>query len=287
MKKLLLMCAAAVLLFSCDNFKSEDSTKEKKVKISDELEVYYTGEATKEEAKALGDYIEEENLTESGKVQLSKEDDEYMVSLVYDEDKYNDNKEAYLFTFSKYSSQISKEVFDGEPVKVILADENFEEVEEVVPMKKEKITKASNVYFKGKITKEEAQKLGQYLVNLKYFDEENNRDVILTQGKGEYIVRFIVSREKYKQNREEVDQTFKVYQHMISTYAFGGQKATLILTDTKFKDIGEVGELTSQEKAQINNYLDQLQNPDLYTDSTSTYTDTTAAYNQDTTYRQY
>ena len=153
-------------------------------------------------------------------------------------------------------------------------------------MKKEKITAVSNVYYKGKITKDEARKLGEYLVSLKYFDEQNTKDVILTPGKGEYVIRFIVNRQKYKENKEAVDQTFQVYQHMISTYAFGGQKASVILTDTKFKDITEVKELTSKEKAEINNYLDKLQHPDLYTDSTTIYTDTTATYNnQDSTYQ--
>jgi hypothetical protein len=281
MKRLIIFCTAMCLLSSCEFFKSDN---ENKVKISDQLEVYYSGEATKEEAKALGDFLEENemvNTEENTTVKLNKEDEEYEVRLAYDEEKYEENKEGYLFTFSKYPSQISKNVFDGETTSLILTDDKFEDVEVVQPMKKARINQKSNVFYKGNISEGEARKLGEYLLQIKYFNDESVKDVILSQNRGEYLVRFIIDRNRYKENKEAAYKDFQVYQHIISLYAFGGQKANIILTDTKFKDIDKIKELTSKEKADINNLMDQIQNPELYQNDSTEHFDPSEIQPQD------
>lgn len=287
MKKLfLLLAGAATLLFSsCDN---STAKTEKKVTIEDQYEVYYEGEVTEEEATALGEFLAEEKLfdEEGDKAQLTKEDDEYIVHLAYDEDGYEKNKDLYLFGLNTFPARISKDVFDGEATRLILADEEFEEVEEVKKINRVKIAKQGIVYYRGRgVTKEEAKKLGEYLAEIKYFNDDNTKMVFLTQKDGEYIVRFVVDRKKVKENEEDVVHAFKVFQHLISLKVFSGQKSNVLLTDTRMKDLQDVGELTSQEKATINDELDRVSNPELFATDTLTYPgiDTSAYTYADTT----
>jgi hypothetical protein len=142
------------------------------------------------------------------------------------------------------------------------------------------------VYYKGRgVTKEDAKKLGDYLVEIGYFNNDNTKMVFLTQKDGEYNVRFVVDRKKVKENEEDVVHAFKVFQHLISLKVFGGQKSNVLLTDTKMKDMQDVGELSSQEKATINDELDRISNPELFASDTLTYpgVDTSAYTYADTT----
>lgn len=287
MKKLfLLLAGATTLLFtSCDNLSAKS---EKKVTIDDQYEVYYEGEVTKEEATALGEFLVEEELfaEEGDKAQLTKEDDEYIVHLAYDEDSYEKNKDLYLFGLNTFPARISKDVFDGEATRLILADEEFAEVEEVKKINMVKFDKQGMVYYRGRgVTKEDAKKLGDYLVEIGYFNNDNTKMVFLTQKDGEYNVRFVVDRKKVKENEEDVVHAFKVFQHLISLKVFGGQKSNVLLTDTKMKDMQDVGELSSQEKATINDELDRITNPELFASDTLTYpgVDTSAYTFADTT----
>lgn len=287
MKKLFLLLAGATTLFfsSCDNLTAKS---EKKVTIDDQYEVYYEGEVTKEEATALGEFLAEEKLfdEEGDKAQLTKEDDEYVVRLAYDEDSYEKNKDLYVFGLNTFPSRISKDVFDGEATRLILADEEFADVEEIKKINMVKFGKQGIVYYRGRgVTKEDAQKLGDYLVDAGYFNDDNTKMVFLTQKDGEYNVRFIVDRKKVKENEEDVVHAFKVFQHLISLKVFSGQKSNVLLTDTKMKDMQDVGELTSQEKATINDELDRISNPELFASDTLTYPvlDTSAYTYADTT----
>lgn len=287
MKKLFLLLAGAVALASsCNNF-TEPS--EKKVTIDDQYEVYYEGDVTKEEAKALGDFLAEEELfkEEGDKARLTKEDDEYLVYLAYDEESYDRNKDLYLFGLNTFPARISKDVFNGEPTRLILSDEEFAEVEEVKKINMIKAKGNGLVYYSGRgVTKTEARKLGDYLKEINYFNGENAKMVWLTQKDGEYIVRFIVDRKKVNENKDEVVHAFQVFQHLISLKVFSGQKANVLLTDTKMKDMQNVGELSSQEKASINDEMDRITNPELFAADTLTYPGIdTSAYFADTTGR--
>ena len=267
MRKLFFSIVIVLLFTSCEFLNSKGDFGEK-VEIGDDLEVFYKGEATAEEAKTLGEFLEEEGLIKAdggrASVQLDKEDDAYIIRIVYNKKAYKKNPDAYLFAFSSWPQLLSKKIFKGDDIKVMIADEKFKDVDEVEPMNRVKINKKSTVYYSGKVIEKEAKKLGDYLVEMQYFDEETIKDVVLTLRNGEFVVRFVVDREKYKENKEQALQDFKVYQHKISTYAFGGQKANVVLIDPYFTDIEEVGELTSKEKAKINDLVDELQNPDLY-----------------------
>jgi hypothetical protein len=265
---------AGILFLSCN----PDSGTEKKesISINDEIEVFYSGDATEKDAKKLGNFIRSRNITHEGRVEVSKKGETYRVNMVYDEDRYDKNPDLYLLHLSSIPKFFSTEVFGKKKTRVFLTDEKWEEVAEVKAPKKVKANSVSTVYYLGSVTSQEAYKLSNYLKEANYFDGENTKDVILGIDKGEYTVRFIVDKKKYRDNKEAALNAFKIYQHMISTSAFGGQKANLILTDTKFNDIEKVGELSSQEKAQISDLMDRLEHPELYPeDSTLITTDST------------
>jgi hypothetical protein len=284
---IVLLAGAAVFLSSCGNLGGDS---QKKVTIDDQYEVFYEGEVTEEEAEALGEYLAKKELfdEEGDKAKLTKEDDAYIVRLVYDEDVYKKTKDLYLFGLNTYPGLISKNVFDGEETQLILADENFEDVQEVKKLNSVKVNSKSIIYYRGAgVTKSDAQKLGDYLLNdIKYFDTESSKMLLLTHQNGEYVVRFIVDGKKVKENEEEVIHAFQVFQHLLSQKVFGGQKATVIITDTRMKDIQDVGELTSQEKAAINDELDRVTNPELFETDSLTYPelDSAAVNFSDTTF---
>ena len=124
-KNLLFLIAACLLLASCNLF----SNFGKKVSFG-ESEVYYKGDGvTEAEAKKLGDYLMEQKFFDKEtpkSVQITNDGGKYLVHFVVDKKKVTDGARLNWW---KYQYDISKDVFDGKPLQIILADDQLKDIE--------------------------------------------------------------------------------------------------------------------------------------------------------------
>jgi hypothetical protein len=120
------------------------------------------------------------------------------------------------------------------------------------------INDKSEVYYKGDgVTKADAQKLGNFLQQQNFFNTVNERSVQLTKDSGAYVVRIVVDEKAVKDNKEELETSFKVWQMWIAENVFPGAPVKLKLTNGKFEDLMDVGQFSEEEKKALFNNADQ------------------------------
>ncbi|MFN2458467.1 MAG: hypothetical protein ABR502_09720 [Chitinophagaceae bacterium] len=129
MEKILLILATAIFLLSaCNNYG-------KKVIVNSTSEVFYKGDGvTGADAKRLGKFLLRQgyfDTTTEKSVQLSKENNQYVVKFVVSQEKLTQNKDYVLLGFKVWQMWISQNVFNNAKTKVVLTDENLKDVQEV------------------------------------------------------------------------------------------------------------------------------------------------------------
>ena len=109
--------------------------------------------------------------------------------------------------------------------------------------KKVKINDKSEVYIKGAgVTEADAQKLGNYLLKIKFFDDSSHKSVQLLKD-STYVVKFVVDADALKQN-PAAEVSFMAIQMLITDSVFNGKKVRVVLADNNLKDIKTVGAAT-------------------------------------------
>ncbi len=71
------------------------------------------------------------DTTTEKSVQLSKENNQYVVKFVVSQEKLTQNKDYVLLGFKVWQMWISQKVFNNARTKVVLTDENLKDVQEV------------------------------------------------------------------------------------------------------------------------------------------------------------
>jgi len=130
---------SAVLFASCDI-----NGYGKKVKVSDNTEIFIKNDATEAEAKKLGNYFDStwKEQTNKKSFQLSKDSGNYTVRMVVDEDKVK-NDTTLDVSFQAIQFLIEEQVFKGSKVTLILTDNKFNDIRTV---------KSNSSLFKGEQT---------------------------------------------------------------------------------------------------------------------------------------
>jgi hypothetical protein len=90
-------------------------------------------------------------------------------------------------------------------------------------------TSGEEVYYKGDVSEEEARRLGQFLVNTEYFNNQGAKTVQLVREDGKIQVRFVV-KDGVWNNTTQVNM-FKDYGSQISGEVFAGNPIELHLCD--------------------------------------------------------
>lgn len=90
------------------------------------------------------------------------------------------------------------------------------------------------VYYTENVTKQEAQKLGEYLVAQKFFDG-NPKTVQLDKSGSTYQFRMVVQKEK--QNDEATAVIMKVFAQQISSDVFNDAPVELHICDESLKTL--------------------------------------------------
>ncbi len=98
------------------------------------------------------------------------------------------------------------------------------------------------VYYKGDgVTKEDAEKLGNYLKkDIPYFDNERRKSIQLMKAKdGGYDIHFAVDQKKLEETPDAIE-SFTQIGAALSIDVYNNQPVNIFLTDSKFKDFKSI-----------------------------------------------
>lgn len=90
------------------------------------------------------------------------------------------------------------------------------------------------LYYTDDVTKEDADKLGKYLVEKEYFDGQK-KSVQLDKEGGIYQVKMVIQKEK--QEDKEVLDAMKIFAGQISEDVFGGAATEIHVADDKLETV--------------------------------------------------
>ncbi len=138
-------------------------------------QLFYVPPVTEAEAKRLGEYLVNNVFFDGDKksVQIKRKDKTYQFRMVVK--KGIEQDQHYIDIFRLFGSELSENVFKGEKVDFELCDDNFNTIR-VVPQSnnigKELNFNGSQLFYMPQVTEAEAKRLGQYLVDIGFFDDE-------------------------------------------------------------------------------------------------------------------
>lgn len=249
LKLLTLFTGVSMFVSSCSNYGKKVTFEGTKG------EVYYKGDGvTEADAKKLGDYLKTVdyiNNTKETSFQLTKKADTYIFKLVIDKAFY-DSAKGLDKSYKALGALVSKNVFEGKKVDVGLTNNVFEDFK-TIPYD-ETYTKTATegvdgfgkdvlidgtkgeVFIKGDgVTEADAQKLGQQLKKISFFNNTNNVSVQLLKAANGFIVRFVYDKNFYETTPDAI-KNFNLIRGSISNDVFGGQNVDIRLADEKMQD---------------------------------------------------
>ena len=89
---------------------------------------------------------------------------------------------------------------------------------------------SQHITYEEGATKEEANQLGKFLVEIGFFNGKGGKDVKLTHGAGGLVVSFVVGDGVWDDSK--MVSAFGTIRHEISTKVYGGRPVTVELCDT-------------------------------------------------------
>ncbi|MDQ6608474.1 MAG: hypothetical protein M3Y85_01480 [Bacteroidota bacterium] len=265
-KNLLLLLPLFFILASCNLFSSFG----KKVSFG-ESEVYYKGDGvTEADAKRLGDFLVEQEFFDKEtpkSVQITNDGKDYLVHFVVDKKKVTS---AARLNWWKYQYDISKDVFKGKPVRIILADDQLKDIEIMDPVARYEAGKSAFYYDNSQIKKSDVKKLEDFFTEIKLMGDDKETDVFYQKENGSPVVRLVVNPKKIT---DELLPVFSYWQQLMREKVFDGAKAKLVLTSTKYEDMDSLPNLTAEQRQTFENEAKQTtDNTEAAMDSTTTQT---------------
>lgn len=107
----------------------------------------------------------------------------------------------------------------------------------------------NDVYYTDAVTEAEAQKLGEYLVEMKFLDNKKQRSVQLNKEGEIYQFRMVVV-DDYKSRKDVYPNGFRALAMMISEKVFNGSKVEFYLCDNRLKTLEFLQQLDLGEPAE-------------------------------------
>lgn len=237
-----LLLPVLFLVLSCNPAKKDDVNKAekgdlKKAKFGDDV-VFYTSDVESSEAKALGKFLQKTKWfggDEPAEVKLSKESDTYVVALVGDGKKLRKSQLAQN-TFWRLQYTLSRQIFNGEPTRIAIVDQELEETGDVTidPIAEYKPDDdCSILYSKKAFKKSELKNLASVLEDEGYLAFKGQKVILLTKIKDENVVRFVVNQDKVEEDPDIFKPVFFKLLMSIQKDAFDGTATHLYLTSDK------------------------------------------------------
>src|SRR4051812_31666196 len=95
------------------------------------------------------------------------------------------------------------------------------------------------VYYKGGATEDDAKKVGNFLKENGFINNETVSSMQVVKDGDRYIVRFVYNKDYYNKTAG-LDNVFKVYAAKMSKELFDGKKVDIALADKYFKDFKKI-----------------------------------------------
>ncbi len=204
-------------------------------------DLYYASSVKETEAEKLGEYLTQGKFFDGSpkSVQIQKSGDIWEFRMVVKEGYDKDEKLAE--DMKEVAAELSKNVFEGALVNVHLCDSQFKTLLVVNFPKSDKgvaqsqygvklIFNAGELYYTQPVTRSEAEKLGQYLVQAKFFDGKP-KSVQIKKSEQIYQFRYVVIGG-YEQNEEYIGQV-KEFSTELSENVFHNAPVDIHLCDTE------------------------------------------------------
>lgn len=177
-------------------------------------DLYYASSVKQTEAKKLGEYLTQGGFFDGSpkSVQIQKSGDIWEFRMVVKQGYEKDKK--FVEDIKEVAAELSKHVFGGALVDIHLCDPYFKTLR-VVNFPKSAVRggqdqygaklifNAGELYYTQPVTRSEAEKLGQYLVQAKFFDG-TRKTVQINKSGQTYQFRYVVIGG-YDQNEEYID----------------------------------------------------------------------------------
>jgi hypothetical protein len=103
-----------------------------------------------------------------------------------------------------------------------------------------KINDKSEVYYKDGATKEDAKKLGDYLLQNGYFDTKSQKSIQLSKNKDTFNVKFVVDKKRAESEMKDTEGTFTALGMLLSYQVFNGKPTRIMLADQYMKTFREL-----------------------------------------------
>jgi hypothetical protein len=206
-------------------------------------DLYYVSSVKETEAKKLGEYLTQGGFFDGSpiSVQIQKSRDIWEFRMVVKQGYEKDEK--IVEDMKEVAAELSKNVFEGAPVNVHLCDSQFKTLRVVNFPKSDKgvaqsqygvklIFNAGELYYNEPVTRSEAEKLGQYLVQAKFFDG-TRKSVQINKSGQTYQFRYVVIGG-YDQKEEYIDLV-KQFSAQLSEGVFQNAAVDIHLCDSYLK----------------------------------------------------
>lgn len=233
---------AIVILCSCNNYG-------KRVKINDNLTVFYKGEGvTESDAKKLGAFFESAGWGKDGAatVQLSKDSNTYVLRLPAKDEVYKANRERFRLAFWLTQDEVSEAVFNGSPTRVVLTDDRLRDVDPMDAITRIEPAKGHIFYLKGRSLKpSRARELADSLEAAKFFNITNG-NVFFSKDDLGYALRF---QPAIGVEDKSLDESISDYRYLISKYILNTDDIDLIVVAPDFSDVKKAKQATNERKA--------------------------------------
>lgn len=111
-----------------------------------------------------------------------------------------------------------------------------------------KINDKSEVYYKDGASKDDAQRLGNFLLKNSYFDSLSEKSVQLTKNKDTFDVKFVVDKAKVEQQGNS-EFLFQILGAAISSEVFDNKPVKVILADAYMKGFKDIPPYSLEDPA--------------------------------------
>jgi hypothetical protein len=141
----------------------------------------YTKDVGKETASKVGDFLRDNGYFDgtAKTVEVAKPQDTYQVRLVLEDESAVDDEDI-ISDCGVLATKLSSEVLNDAPVEVHLCDQKMKTIKVVEQtFKVVRINSQSTVAYPDPITQEQAQQVGDYLLEYDFFDAQTERLVMV------------------------------------------------------------------------------------------------------------
>jgi hypothetical protein len=153
-------------------------------------ELYYGSAVTDEEAHSVGEYLVAQGYfseDQASAVRLYRDQDRYRLQFVAKPQHAEDV--LALLSIGILGGEIGDDVLGGGPLEISLYDNNLNPIKSV-PLAWLRFFELGQVAYAEPVTEEEAEKVGNLLLEKGYFDDEATRIIALGQDGDVYQLRF-------------------------------------------------------------------------------------------------